>query len=64
MAEENKDIQGYSDGVFWERNTLSLQKKSQKASAKKKEETSLFNKSSLRLLNYNHAIKEIAIMKQ
>lgn len=45
MAEENKDIQGYSDGVFWERNTLSLQKKSQKASAKKKEETSLFNKS-------------------
>ena len=45
MAEENKDIQGYSDGVFWERNTLSLQKKSQKASAKKKKETSLFNKS-------------------
>jgi site-specific DNA-methyltransferase (adenine-specific) len=22
MAEENSDIQGYSDGVFWERNTM------------------------------------------
>ena len=29
-AESDKDIQGYSDGVFWERNTLSLQKKSKK----------------------------------
>ena len=30
MAETDKTIQGYSDGVFWERNTLSLQKKGQK----------------------------------
>ncbi|WP_456103647.1 DNA-methyltransferase [Prevotella sp.] len=41
MAENNKDIQGYSDGVFWERNTLNLQKKSQKKSLKKNEDTSL-----------------------
>ena len=34
MADDNKDIQGYSDGVFWERNTLNLQKKTQKASKK------------------------------
>ena len=27
MAEDDKSIQGYSDGVFWERNTASLQKK-------------------------------------
>ena len=27
MAETNSEIQGYSDGVFWERNTLSFQKK-------------------------------------
>jgi len=27
MAETNTEIQGYSDGVFWERNTLNLQKK-------------------------------------
>lgn len=27
MADENHQIQGYSDGVFWERNTLNLQKK-------------------------------------
>ncbi len=30
MAEENTDIQGYTDGVFWERNTSGLQKKSKK----------------------------------
>lgn len=29
MAEKDKEIQGYCDGVFWERNTLNLQKKSQ-----------------------------------
>ncbi|MCF0210807.1 MAG: site-specific DNA-methyltransferase [Bacteroidales bacterium] len=29
MAENEKDIQGYCDGVFWERNTLNMQKKSQ-----------------------------------
>jgi DNA (cytosine-5-)-methyltransferase len=34
MADDNKDIQGYSAGVFWERNTLNLQKKTQKASKK------------------------------
>ena len=28
MAEEDKTIQGYADGVFWERNTGRLQKKS------------------------------------
>ena len=27
MAEENPQIQGFSDGVFWERNSLSEQKK-------------------------------------
>jgi site-specific DNA-methyltransferase (adenine-specific) len=27
MAEVNSDIQGYSDGVFWERNSLNQQKK-------------------------------------
>ena len=27
MAESNSSIQGYSDGVFWERNTLNLQSK-------------------------------------
>jgi len=27
LAEEDGDIQGYSDGVFWERNTLKFQKK-------------------------------------
>ncbi|MGE5429777.1 MAG: DNA-methyltransferase [Syntrophomonadaceae bacterium] len=27
MAEQNKYIQGFTDGVFWERNTLHLQKK-------------------------------------
>ena len=27
MAEDDKSIQGYADGVFWERNTLALQKK-------------------------------------
>lgn len=27
IANQNKSIQGYSDGVFWERNTLNLQQK-------------------------------------
>lgn len=30
MADTDKSIQGYSDGVFWERNTLSEQKKAKK----------------------------------
>jgi site-specific DNA-methyltransferase (adenine-specific) len=27
LAEKDKNIQGYADGVFWERNTLKDQKK-------------------------------------
>lgn len=38
MADADKDIQGYNDGVFWERNTLNLQTKSLKASKKGKKE--------------------------
>ena len=35
MADTDKTIQGYSDGVFWERNTLALQQKlSKKTDAK------------------------------
>jgi len=30
MAEIDKEIQGYTDGVFWERNTNALQKKKKK----------------------------------
>jgi len=30
LAEDEKTIQGYSDGVFWERNTLAAQKKQSK----------------------------------
>ena len=30
LADKNTDIQGYTDGVFWERNTLSDQKKMEK----------------------------------
>ena len=30
MADDDKTIQGYADGVFWERNTSSLQQKKQK----------------------------------
>ncbi|MGC9151851.1 MAG: DNA-methyltransferase [Microbacter sp.] len=30
MADENKQIQGFSDGIFWERNTLKFQKKQTK----------------------------------
>lgn len=30
LAESDKEIQGYKDGVFWERNSLSEQKKSRK----------------------------------
>ncbi len=32
-AETDKTIQGYSDGVFWERNTGAMQKKSEKAAS-------------------------------
>ena len=34
-AELDKKIQGYEDGVFWERNTLTQQVKSQKLKVKK-----------------------------
>lgn len=33
LAENDKTIQGYSDGVFWERNTLASQKKQSKKKA-------------------------------
>lgn len=43
MADEDKEIQGYSDNVFWERNTLALQKKiNKKHSAKPIQSTNLF----------------------
>lgn len=32
MADTNTDIQGYTDGVFWERNTKAIQKKKKKQS--------------------------------
>jgi len=34
IAETDKKIQGYEDGVFWERNTLSEQAKSKKSKVK------------------------------
>jgi site-specific DNA-methyltransferase (adenine-specific) len=36
LAEKNKRIQGYEDGVFWERNTLLAQVKRQKLNVKRK----------------------------
>jgi site-specific DNA-methyltransferase (adenine-specific) len=36
LAENNDRIQGYEEGVFWERNTLSEQMKSQKLKVRKK----------------------------
>ena len=36
LAEKNTRIQGYEDGVFWERNTLIDQVKSQKLNLKRK----------------------------
>ncbi len=46
LAENDKRIQGYSDGVFWERNTLSYQKREDiKRSKKYSEELVLFKKS-------------------
>jgi site-specific DNA-methyltransferase (adenine-specific) len=35
MADDNKSIQGYADGVFWERNTGNMQKANNKHSDKK-----------------------------
>ena len=39
IAENNKSIQGYEDGVFWERNTLALQKKNGKNGSAKNTKT-------------------------
>lgn len=36
LAENDKSIQGYSDGVFWERNTLALQQKNANVKINKK----------------------------
>lgn len=36
LAEKDKSIQGYSDGVFWERNTLSLQQKNGNGKSQKR----------------------------
>ncbi|MGI9558513.1 MAG: DNA methyltransferase [Thermodesulfobacteriota bacterium] len=44
IAESNKTIQGYSDGVFWERNTLKEQLNGDgKSSNRQKSQTPLFN---------------------
>ena len=39
MADEDKSIQGYSGGVFWERNTLNLQNRAN--NGKRKSEKSI-----------------------
>jgi site-specific DNA-methyltransferase (adenine-specific) len=36
LANEDESIQGYSDGIFWERNTLAEQVKNQKSKVKRK----------------------------
>ena len=36
IAEHNREIQGYSSGVFWERNTLSMQLDERKEANKKR----------------------------
>ena len=43
MAEKNKTIQGYFDGVFWERNTLNEQKNISNKNRKKEKGPSLLN---------------------
>ncbi|MCS6820784.1 MAG: DNA methyltransferase [Microscillaceae bacterium] len=44
LAENNKRIQGYADGVFWERNTLAFQPKTSNSSQKTPNDfSSLFN---------------------
>jgi site-specific DNA-methyltransferase (adenine-specific) len=42
-AENDKSIQGYVDGVFWERNTLNIQQKT----AKKKQSENTNGRTSL-----------------
>ena len=39
IADDNMGIQGYSGGVFWERNTLNLQMAEQKKQASKNPKT-------------------------
>jgi len=42
MAENNKTIQGYSDGVFWERNTLNEQTNGKNGQNKRSDNQNLF----------------------
>lgn len=41
LADKDKTIQGYSDGVFWERNTLALQQKNANGKTNKKKRSEL-----------------------
>jgi len=43
MAKRNTDIQGYTDGVFWERNTLADQGNDKKTVSQESEQTLLFS---------------------
>jgi hypothetical protein len=53
QASQDNSIQGYSDGVFWERNTLSLQKENGKKTPKTSSlELSLFEAGTQALKNY------------
>lgn len=47
LAEKDKTIQGYEDGVFWERNTLALQKKNGSNNSIKKTNRDLVEQDSL-----------------
>lgn len=47
LADLDKSIQGYFDGVFWERNTLALQKKYSKQTSTSKKITPVKNQESL-----------------
>lgn len=51
MADNDKNIQGYCDGVFWERNTLNFQRKAHQGapSSRKGRTLQLFNKTQLEL---------------
>jgi site-specific DNA-methyltransferase (adenine-specific) len=42
MAENDKSIQGYANGVFWERNSLSAQKQSKAKTADNLQEESAY----------------------
>jgi len=44
MAQENPEIQGYNDGVFWERNTLADQNNGHKIVQYKEKKPTLFDK--------------------